>query len=1023
MVKKTARILIVEENTDDYLVLKVMLSGLRGNPFKFERVSTYEQGMERILKGDYDVCLLGYRLNGKGGSDFMWEASQKGSSTPFVLLGGPGDEGAEEEAAKQGAADFLWKNKLEPPLLERSILHAAENKKSNELLRRREEFFRAVLENALDGVAIFETDGNIHYSSPSVKRILGYEPGDKINTSVFDLIHPEDIYRIKKLFEKLVKNPGLVLADEFQARHKDGSWKVVEASGKSHLFQNPDFHGIVVNYRDVTERKNAERTNLRLASIVESSNDAIYTVGFDGAILSWNPGAMRIYGFEAHEIGGRHINLIIPPKDRVEFNDLLEKARNGHPVSHIVTTHKNKNDQPIIISLSLSPIKDAQGQVVRASVIARDISEREKSKAVKTMLQDERDQLLERLQLQMANMPIACVLMDQNFLFTYWNPAAEKMFGYSFKEVEGKSPGFLFADSEADEINKNMKKIKDGFEVPKKTVRENRGKKRSILVCEWYNTKLLDAEGRFQGMMAMAVDITDRRKSEEIQNQFATILEQTPDAVISGDMEGMVVSWNRGAEKLFGYTADEIIGKSFKKLTPEDKLQEIAEMQEKGLLGESLTNFETVRVKKNGERVDVSVALFATKDASGKKTGVSAIVRDISERKKAEDSLKKHEEKMRLVEKMNAIGRLAGGVAHDFNNLLSVIGGNSEFLLGSLERESPHRDEVEEIQKAVKRGAELTKQLLVFGQKQVVNPLPINLNDLTGEMSKMLKRLIDANVELKIIQHKEILPILADTGQIQQVILNLVLNARDAMPDGGHLILETKNIGMDALELEEKPTLPKGTYVRLNVTDTGHGMGPEIQKHIFEPFFTTKAGKGTGLGLASVYGIVTKWSGHIFVHSKPGMGTTFAIYFPAMVSVEGFAVKPKQISLIPQGTETILVVEDEDPVRKILVRTLGSYGYKILEAANGIEAVKKAWEVKEKIDLLLTDTVMPKMNGKELADELHKTRPKMKTLFVSGYPKEILSQHGILGANINLIQKPFELEQLGREIRKILDEK
>ena len=317
----------------------------------------------------------------------------------------------------------------------------------------------------------------------------------------------------------------------------------------------------------------------------------------------------------------------------------------------------------------------------------------------------------------------------------------------------------------------------------------------------------------------------------------------------------------------------------------------------------------------------------------------------------------------------------------------------------------------------------MTKQLLVFGQKQVVQPQPVNLNELSTEMSKMLKRLIDATVDLSIIQDKEIQFILADQGQMQQVILNLVLNARDAMPKGGNIIVETKHVPSKNLELEQRPTLPPGSYVRLSVTDTGTGMTPEIQKHIFEPFFTTKAGKGTGLGLATVYGIVTKWSGHIFLHSTPGMGTTFTFYFPALPPVSAPKHKTKQMSLIPQGSETVLIAEDEDPVRKVLVRTLEKYGYRVLEAANGIEAVQKAWSFEGPIHLLLTDTIMPKMNGKELADEIMKTRPQTKVVFVSGYPREVLSQQGILESGIHLIQKPFELEDLVRQIRKVLDEK
>jgi two-component system, cell cycle sensor histidine kinase and response regulator CckA len=256
---------------------------------------------------------------------------------------------------------------------------------------------------------------------------------------------------------------------------------------------------------------------------------------------------------------------------------------------------------------------------------------------------------------------------------------------------------------------------------------------------------------------------------------------------------------------------------------------------------------------------------------------------------------------------------------------------------------------------------------------------------------------------------------------MQQVLLNLVLNSRDAMPRGGHLIIETRDVPAGDLTEEQRPTLPPGAYSRLTLTDTGEGMSPEIQQRIFEPFFTTKAGKGTGLGLATVYGIVNKWNGHIFVHSNPGMGTTFALYFPSLQGAHDRAEKPKPTASLGQGSETILLAEDEDPVRKILVRTLSQHGYKVLDAANGIEAVKKSWAHEGTIHLLLTDTVMPKMNGKELADELRKARPQIKVVFMSGYPREILSQQGVLDPGITLIQKPFELDELMRQVRQVLD--
>ncbi|HTC20873.1 MAG TPA: PAS domain S-box protein, partial [bacterium] len=400
-----------------------------------------------------------------------------------------------------------------------------------------------------------------------------------------------------------------------------------------------------------------------------------------------------------------------------------------------------------------------------------------RSKHVQTMLQNERDQLLERFQLQMENMPISCVLMDEHFNINYVNPVAERTFGYPFQELEGRNPvDILSAPEDRDSLREWLENLKKGRkDTPKVQVLRNRLKDGRTIFCEWHKTPLHDSDGRFLGIISMGIDVTERRKAEEVQSQLASILQQTTDAVVSSDLDHKIYSWNRGAETLFGYSLEEVVGKPVSLLASEDYREETDQLHEAALKEEGVSNFETQRVKKSGELIDVSVTQSPVKDSKGKTIGVSSIIRDISERKRAEESLRKHEEQIRLVDKMNAIGRLAGGVAHDFNNLLSVIGGNAEFLLSTLSETDAHREEAGEIQKAVRRGAELTKQLLVFGQKQVVQPQPVNLNDLSAEMSKMLKRLIDATVDLAIIQDKDLKHILADPGQMQQIILNLVL--------------------------------------------------------------------------------------------------------------------------------------------------------------------------------------------------------------------------------------------------------
>ena len=785
------------------------------------------------------------------------------------------------------------------------------------------------------------------------------------------------------------------------------------------------FKGTFLNYRDVTERKNVERTNDLLASIVESSNDAIFSFSLDGVLLSWNPGAQRIYEFTPEEISGRNFASFVSLNRRDEFLQRLEMVKEDKVAPNFVTIHKTKRGSETLLSMTIFPIKDGSGRVARAAVIARDITENEKAKVVKEILWIERDQLLERLQLQMESMPIACILSNQQFHFTYWNPAAERTFGYSFKEVAGKSAkDNIVPPTEISSVENLIQRLLKGdLKGREATLAKNICKDGRIIICEWYNTPLRDSEGNFLGLMSMAIDVTERQKSEGVRLQLGAIVQQTTDAVIGSDLQGRIFTWNRGAETMLGYHLEEIVGQSTALLVPPDRKDEMEKMRHLATKEENVSNYETVMLKRNGDLVEVSVTVSPIKDSQGKIVGVSAISRDITEQKRAQESLRKNEEQMRLSQKMDAVGRLAGGVAHDFNNLLSVIEGNSDFLKAFLPPDDPHQEEVEEIKKAVQQGAELTRQLLAFGKRQVSQPQLVNLNELSSEMSKMFKRLIDASVDFAVIHDKDLNLIQSDPGQIQQVILNLVLNARDAMPKRGNLIVVTKNVESADIQPGKGPTLPPGSYVRLSVTDTGSGMDEETQKHIFEPFFTTKGEKGTGLGLATVYGIVHQWKGHLWLNSTLGVGTTFSVYFPAAKETAAMETKPKRISIAANGSETILVAEDEEPVREVVVRTLEQFGYRVLWAGNGVEALEKARNYEEPIHLLLTDTVMPKMNGKGLSDELKKARPEMKILFMSGYPREVLSQQGRVDPSINLIQKPFSNNELVERIRRVLDEK
>jgi two-component system, cell cycle sensor histidine kinase and response regulator CckA len=374
-------------------------------------------------------------------------------------------------------------------------------------------------------------------------------------------------------------------------------------------------------------------------------------------------------------------------------------------------------------------------------------------------------------------------------------------------------------------------------------------------------------------------------------------------------------------------------------------------------------------------------------------------------------------------QKMDAIGRLAGGVAHDFNNLLTAIIGYSQILLRSFAEDNPHRHELEEIEKAGSRAAALTSQLLAFSRKQVLQARVLDLDEVVANMENMLRRLIGENIELKTSLESRTAFVKTDPGQIEQVIMNLVVNARDAMQHGGKLLIETQSVVLDENYPHDHINVKPGRYVMLAVSDSGCGMDPETQAHMFDPFFTTKEqGKGTGLGLSTVYGIVKQSNGHIWVYSEPGQGTTFKIYLPRFEDVADHSLQNDNAAVLPRGTETVLLVEDETPVRQLATRVLSRQGYTVLEATNGEEALRLAQEqAAREIHLLMTDVVMPQKGGKVLATELQKLRPEMKILFVSGYTDDAVIHNGVLNNSANFLQKPFTLYALTQKVREVLD--
>ncbi len=520
----------------------------------------------------------------------------------------------------------------------------------------------------------------------------------------------------------------------------------------------------------------------------------------------------------------------------------------------------------------------------------------------------------------------------------------------------------------------------------------------AMLIC-WLNAALRSAQESL-------------RRSEA---NFRSLVTNAPYGICSCDATGKILDANPAFLELLGLTStNELVGKHIYSLYADgDQWFDLADFLRssapfKGLTAEWKRTNGTTVVRVSGRSV-----------TNGRKEGVvfELFAEDVTERRALEQQL-------RQSQKMEAVGRLAGGIAHDFNNLLMVISGYSEFLLERLGAEPHLRGPAQEIASAAERASSLTRQLLAFSRKQMLAPRIVNLNDIATENLKMLNRMIGEDIDLVMVASPNLWPVRADAGQIEQVIMNLAVNARDAMPSGGKLLIETSNTTLDEEYARLHAPLRPGDYVMVAISDTGAGMDSETQSHIFEPFFTTKGTKGTGLGLSTVYGIVKQSGGYIWVYSEIGKGTTFKIYLPRVASMGEPAAQvaaPIQFQKVEPGTETILLVEDEANLRYLARQYLEKQGYKVIEAADGAVAVQIAVAHEAVIHLLLTDVIMPGMNGRELAQRISEIRPNVKVVYMSGYTENVIGHNGMLDVGVRLLQKPFNLRDLKSMVREVLD--
>jgi PAS domain S-box-containing protein len=609
-------------------------------------------------------------------------------------------------------------------------------------------------------------------------------------------------------------------------------------------------------------------------------------------------------------------------------------------------------------------------------------------------------------------------VLDRKGRIVRFNRTCESLSGYTFDEAKGRRLfDFLIPPEEVEEVRAVFEDLRAGV-FP--GTHENywltkSGNRRRI---SWSNTALLDADGNVEFVIGTGLDVTERRLAEvalrDSQARFRLLVESVRDyAIFMLDPDGCVVSWNRGAEWIKGYRAEEIIGQHFSRLyPPEEVVQGKPEEDLRVALSTGRFQEEGWRIRKDGTRFWANILVTAIRTAEGELLGFAKITRDLTERKKLEEQLLQ-------AQKMEAVGRLAGGVAHDFNNILLTVAGRAEQLLARAGGNAPYRRELEEVARAADRGASLTGQLMAFSRREIGQPRVIDLNGVIADLDDLLRRLIGEDIELVTRLAPDLGRMEADPGQIAQVIMNLAVNARDAMPEGGCLTIETSHALAPWLAQTLGPR-----YVLLTVTDSGAGMDAETREHAFEPFFTTKdPGKGTGLGLSTVYGIVTQCHGEIRTESEVGEGSTFRIYFPEVEGeVEASADVQRRIEESKGGSATILLVEDDDAARALLQEFLEESGFRIVPATNGAEALGIFQARGKSIDLIVTDWVMPTMGGQELVERVHLLSPTTPALYISGYTEKRMPEERLRRKGVRFLHKPFSLRELASTVNSLLAE-
>ncbi|MGE0454466.1 MAG: PAS domain S-box protein [Vicinamibacteria bacterium] len=1005
------RVLLVEDDDDHARLIADQVAEARVNGgTTFDRASSVPEALLKAGAERYDIFLIDYPLGADDGESFLRQVRSKGIDTPAILLTNQESEELAVEAMEQGAADQLRKSQLDAAALGAAIRYAVELHRSRTsqmqaeaALRESEARYRRVFDQALTGNVITTPGGRILACNAAFARILGFDSVEEALGARAYALYP-DIESRERLLDRLRASGAL---DHFEAelRRRDGT--------PIHVLLNAvavrDRAGSLVELQgsilDITERKRTQEAlqakTQELDRYFTSSLDLLCIADTQGFFRRLNPEWEALLGWPLAELEGHRFLDFVHPDDLPSTLAAVAQLSSQREVLGFVNRYLCKDGSYRWLEWR----SYAEGERIYA--VARDITKR--LRAEKELAESNRFNA--EIIASVHQVLFAC---DRDLRYVLWNRFAEESSGIAAKDVIGRRVLDIFPSLGDQGVEALLQRALAGETVTTPDIPVEVPGGGTIVWTTGTLVPRRDAEGRTIGVIGSVHDITERKQGEEALRKLTRAVEQSPAAILITDAAGRIEYVNPKFTAATGFAADEAIGQTARMLkSGKTPAGFYAQMWRTILSGREWSG-EILNRAKDGQLRWFSTRISPLRGGDGRITHFVAVQEDISERRSLEEQL-------RQSQKMEAVGQLAGGVAHDFNNLLGVILGYADLLLRGAEPEHPATRRLEQIHQAAERATGLTRQLLAFSRKQVLDPKVVSLNSIVGDTEKMLRRLIGEDVEVRVSLDSGLGLVKADPGQLEQVLMNLAVNARDAMPQGGRLVIETVNVVLDAAHAEGHVGAPTGPCVMLAVSDTGVGMDADTRSRIFEPFFTTKElGKGTGLGLSTVYGIVRQSGGHVTVSSEPGMGSSFKVYLPR---VEDEATPSRSAAArgpISAGTETILLVEDEASLRAMIAETLGNAGYTVIEAANPAEALALAEGRPNPADLLLTDVVMPGTNGRDLADAIARAWPGIRFLFMSGYTDEAVVRHGVLDPGIAFIGKPFTADALARKVREAL---